>query len=234
MTLMNKPLTAVLIFALLAGNVYFYLKSRNIPLSEKDMAAAASLSKSKNATATSYKYLPPEFDMETEMDKVDNNRMELLEYARKNKCNTNYAFVIDMHIPIFKKRFFIYNLKNDSLLGSGFVAHGIGSETFKGELVFSNVPDSRSTSLGKYKIGTSYKGMWGFSYRLQGLDSTNNNALKRAIVLHGHVSVPDTETNDYPICFSYGCPMVSPNFLQVLKGYISKQGKTPILLSIIY
>jgi hypothetical protein len=76
--------------------------------------------------------------------------------------------------------------------------------------------------------------MYGFSYRLLGLDSTNNKALERAIVLHGHSCVPDKEADAYPICFSYGCPMVSPTFLQQLKGYISKQGKKPILMSIIY
>lgn len=117
---------------------------------------------------------------------------------------------------------------------SGLVAHGTGSETFKGELVFSNIPDSRCTSLGKYKIGVSYKGMYGLSYRLHGLDSTNNKALARAIVLHGNSCVPDEEEYEYPICFSYGCPMVSSGFLKKLKPYIDKQGKTPVLLSIIY
>jgi hypothetical protein len=58
--------------------------------------------------------------------------------------------------------------------------------------------------------------------------------MTRSIVLHGNSCVPDTETDEYPICFSYGCAMVSANFLQQLKLYISKQGKTPILFSIIY
>ena len=230
---MSKTVTAIIIIVLLSGNIYFFLKSRNISLSPDKVADAASLSAKKEKMA-GFKYLPPPFDMEEEMDKVNNNRAELRTYAQQNKCNTNYAFIVDMRIPIYKKRFFVYNLKNDSLLASGLVAHGIGSETFQGELIFSNTPDSRCTSLGKYKIGSSYKGLFGFSYRLQGLDSTNNNSLKRAVVLHGHISVPDEETPSNPICFSYGCPMVSPNFLQKLKGYISKQGKTPILLSIIY
>jgi hypothetical protein len=76
--------------------------------------------------------------------------------------------------------------------------------------------------------------MYGFSYKLQGLDSTNNKAFERAIVLHGHACVPDEQKSEWPICFSYGCPMVSTKFLQTLKGYISKQGKTPILMEIIY
>jgi hypothetical protein len=168
------------------------------------------------------------------MIKVDKNRNELELYAAKNKCNTKTAFVIDMRIPSYKKRFFICDLKKDVIIDSGYVAHGTGSETFRNQLVFSNVPDSRCTSLGKYKIGGSYTGMYGFSYRLYGLDSSNSKALERAIVLHGHSCIPDKAYDDYPLCFSYGCPMVSTKFLQVLKGYISKQGKEPILLSVIY
>jgi hypothetical protein len=182
----------------------------------------------------SYDYTVPTYEINAEMKKVSLMEQNLKIYSKKNKCNLDYAFVINMRIPSYKKRFFVYNLKRDSIVASGLVAHGTGSETFKGQLVFSNTPDSRCTSLGKYKVGASYNGMYGFSYKLTGLDSTNSKAFDRAIVLHGHACVPETDNVFYPICFSYGCPMVSPIFLQTLKGYISKQGKAPILLSIIY
>jgi L,D-transpeptidase catalytic domain len=231
---MKNGILAAVILALLAGNIYFYLKSNKKPVAPKVLGVAAPASAPATAAAGSFKYLVPAYEMNTEMLKVKNSKLELKAYAAKNKCNQQYAFVIDMRIPSFKKRFFVYDIKKDSLLLSGLVAHGTGSETFKGELVFSNIPDSRCTSLGKYKIGVSYKGMYGLSYRLHGLDTTNNKALTRAIVLHGNSCVPDEEEYEYPICFSYGCPMVSSNFLKKLKPYIDKQGKTPILLSIIY
>ena len=232
---MFKSAIAVLILILIAGNIYFYLKSKdNIPIVKPNVMGASNTSLDKSTATETANYAVPAFEMNAEMRRVKNTELKLKEYALKNKCNQNYAFVIDMRIPSYKKRFFVYNLKKDSLINAGFVAHGTGSETFRGELVFSNVPDSRCSSLGKYKIGGSYKGMWGFSYKLQGLDSTNNKAFERAIVLHGHACIPDEQINDWPICFSYGCPMVSPTFLQKLKGYISKQGKTPILLEIIY
>jgi hypothetical protein len=233
---MAKFLTATVILILLAGNIYFYNKSKEKAPAPKVMGAAAPVNTSATAAtaASTFKYIAPAFEMNNEMLKVKNNRALLKDYAKKNKCNQDYAFIIDMRIPSYKKRFFVYNLKKDSLLATGFVAHGTGSETFRGELVFSNTPDSRCTSLGKYKIGGSYKGIYGFSYKLQGLDSTNSKAFERAIVLHSNSCVPDKETDEYPICFSYGCPMVSTAFLQQLKGYITKQGKMPILLSIIY
>jgi L,D-transpeptidase catalytic domain len=231
---MSKIFTALLILLLLAGNVFFYLNSRDNNTTKKPISMGAPNTTSAPDAANAPSYAVPTYEINTEMRKVKNTQLKLKEYALKNKCNQDYAFVIDMRIPSHKKRFFVYNQKKDSLINSGFVAHGTGSETFRGELIFSNVPDSRCSSLGKYKIGGSYKGMYGFSYKLAGLDSTNNKAFERAIVLHGHSCVPDEQQSEWPICFSYGCPMVSTKFLQTLKGYISKQGKTPILMEIIY
>ena len=231
---MKKIVTTIVIFLLLAGNIYFYLKSKSNKTNPDINPVKLKNSTTLPSNSNTFKYTVPAFDIITEMIKVENNRAELEEYAVKNKCNEQYAFIIDMRIPSYKKRFFVFDLKKDSILDAGFVAHGTGSETFRGELLFSNTPDSRCTSLGKYKIGASYKGIYGLSYRLQGLDSSNNKALQRGIVLHGHSCVPDNETDEYPICFSYGCPMVSTKYLQKLKGYIAKQGKKPILLSVIY
>lgn len=231
---MYKIISGIVILLLLAGNIYFYLKSKEVTPGPKENTVKLKNSATLTSATNASKYAIPAYNLSEEMMKVEKNRNELELYAAKNKCNTKTAFIIDMRIPSYKKRFFIFDLTKDRIIDSGYVAHGTGSETFRNQLLFSNVPDSRCTSLGKYKIGASYKGMYGFSYRLHGLDSTNNKALERAIVLHGHSCIPDKAYDDYPICFSYGCPMVSTKFLQVLKGYISKQGKQPILLSIIY
>jgi hypothetical protein len=232
---MGKIITGVVITILLAGNIYFYLQSNKRAPAPMQLGVAAPVAAAATAaTATAFKYVAPAFEINAEMNKVRASRDALKAYAAKNKCSQKYAFVIDMRIPSYKKRFFVYDLKKDSLVTASFVAHGTGSETFRGELVFSNVPDSRCTSLGKYKIGASYNGMYGFSYRLHGLDSTNNKALERAIVMHGNRCVPDEQKEEFPICFSYGCPMVSTKFLQKLKTYITQERKTPILLSIIY
>jgi hypothetical protein len=180
-------------------------------------------------------YKAPLYDLLTEIKRVRSHYNDLKAFAAADKTiNDQYLFIIDMRIPSYKKRFFVYNQKRDSLVTTALVSHGLGSETYQGELIFSNTPDSRMSSLGKYKIGVSYKGIYGFSYRLHGLDSTNNKALQRAVVLHSYPTIPDEEVSQLPIVLSYGCPMVSPNFLQILKGYISSQKKKSILMSIIY
>jgi len=67
------------------------------------------------------------------------------------------------------------------------VAHGSGSDPAHcGRLErFSNVPDSNATSEGAFVTDNYYVGKHGRSQRLLGLDPTNDNALMRAIVVHG-------------------------------------------------
>jgi len=150
-----------------------------------------------------------------------------------SKYNSKIAFFIDMRIPSGKNRFFVYDLQNNKILDQGLVAHGCGSETgIKGELKFSNVPNSNSTSLGRYSIGNNYKGIFGKAYRLFGLDETNSNAFKRAIVLHHYSAVPYEEQDHY-ISRSHGCPMVNEQFFKRIEKIIDSS-KSNILLDIYY
>ena len=153
-------------------------------------------------------------------------------YASAHNCNSQYCFMVDMKIESGKKRFFVYNLKTDSIELAGLVTHGSG-KTATVEIQFSNIANSLCTSLGKYKIGNSYTGKFGLAYKLYGLDNTNSNAYNRFVVLHSHSCVPNEETAPFPICESWGCPTVSPSFLQELSAYIVKSPK-PILLSVYY
>jgi hypothetical protein len=155
------------------------------------------------------------------------------DYVDENGFDVSYCFMIDMRLPSGKNRFFVYNLLKDSLEAAGLVTHGKGSESEAGSLVFSNTPNSNCTSLGKYKIGNSYNGNFGLSYKLLGLDKSNSRALDRAVVLHSYCGVPNTEVYPAPICVSEGCPAVSTAFLTQLKGYMD-ESQEPILLWIYY
>ena len=155
------------------------------------------------------------------------------DYVDENGFDVSYCFMIDMRLPSGKNRFFVYNLLKDSLEAAGLVTHGKGSESESGNLVFSNIPNSNCTSLGKYKIGNSYNGNFGLSYKLKGLDKTNSRALDRAVVLHSYCGVPNTEVYPALICVSEGCPMVSTVFFTQLKAYMD-ESQEPILLWIYY
>ena len=152
-------------------------------------------------------------------------------YVTENDFNTDVCFMVDMSIPSGKNRFFVYNLSKDSVEFTALVSHGSGSykPNCDDQLVFSNTPNSYATSIGKYKIGTSYYGTYGLSYRLYGLDSTNDKALERFIVLHADSYVPNKETYPYHIYESAGCPIVSPSFLTILGKYVTVS-KKPMML----
>jgi len=155
----------------------------------------------------------------------------IAEYVAANDFNTEFCFMVDMSIPSGKNRFFIYNIQKDSVELTSLVSHGSGSykPNCNDQLIFSNTPNSNCTSIGRYKIGNSYYGTYGLSYRLYGLDSSNNNAYSRAIVLHSDSYVPVKETYPRHIYESQGCPIVAPAILSLLDKYIKKSTK-PVLL----
>ncbi|MCC9074094.1 murein L,D-transpeptidase catalytic domain family protein [Flavobacterium sp. F-65] len=167
----------------------------------------------------------------TRLNEQVRNLREMI--SSNSKYNTKIAFLIDMKIKSGKNRFFVYDLVNDKILDEGLVAHGSGSETgTRGSLKFSNLPDSKATSLGRYSIEKAYKGIFGKAYRLLGLDQTNNNALKRAIVLHYYSAVP-CEEQDYYISNSHGCPMVNEDFFKRIEKLIDTS-KSNIIMDIYY
>ena len=153
----------------------------------------------------------------------------LKNFTSKNNYNEEICFLINMSIESGKNRFFVYNIKRDSILLSGLVAHGSCDDGFKTEPTFSNKINSGCSCLGKFKIGNHYTGSFGSAYKLYGLDSSNSNAFKRNVVLHSYECVPEQETYPLPICNSLGCPMVSPGFLKQLQPIINTS-KKPILL----
>lgn len=173
-------------------------------------------------------------EVSPEMERFNSKLEEVKAVICKNTTyNTKIAFLIDMRIKSGKNRFFIYDLENNKILDQGLVANGSGSETnVRGELKFSNEPESKCTSLGSYTVGKSYIGMFGKSYKLHGLDETNSNAEKRAIVLHSYSAVPNEE-QDYYISNSKGCPMVSETFFKKLEKIIDSS-KRKIILNIYY
>jgi hypothetical protein len=154
--------------------------------------------------------------------------------ASTREYSNKIAFLVDMKIKSGRNRFFVYDLQNDKILDQGLVAHGSGSETgIKGDILqFSNVPESNCTSLGRYGVEKSYNGVFGKAFRLSGLDQTNNNAMKRAIVLHRYKEVPDEE-KEYYIINSHGCPMVSEVFFKRLEKVIDSSD-SKIMLYIYY
>ncbi|WP_284464788.1 murein L,D-transpeptidase catalytic domain-containing protein [Chryseobacterium sp.] len=159
--------------------------------------------------------------------------LEIKSYIKDKDYNQDLAVFINFKISSGKYRYFIYDLKNDKIVQKAIVSHGSGSVTPQSNaLKFSNIEGSYQSSLGKYAIGESYVGQFGKAYRLKGLDPTNNNAMKRAIVLHSFGCVSDVESQN-PACLSLGCPMLSINAFKETAKHIDKS-RQPIILYAFY
>ncbi|MEO5681905.1 MAG: murein L,D-transpeptidase catalytic domain-containing protein [Chitinophagaceae bacterium] len=168
------------------------------------------------------------YEAETLQQKI--NRIK--KFAAENNYDTAVAFFIDMRVKSGKERFFVVNLASNTIFKKALAAHGKGNKKFTFDRKFSNDEGSNCTSLGIYKIGKAYTGAFGLSYKLYGLNKTNNNALKRYVVLHAMGSIPDEESK-WPITQTEGCPAVSPAFLHELAPLLDNAEKS-VLLYIYY
>ena len=94
--------------------------------------------------------------------------------------------IADFSAPSSQPRFHFIDLVNGRSI-SKLVAHGSGSDpAHSGYLQrFSNQDGSNASCEGAFLADNYYVGKHGKSQRLIGLDPTNNNALSRAIVVHG-------------------------------------------------
>ncbi len=100
--------------------------------------------------------------------------------------NLRYFVIIDYNKPSNEPRFFVIDLKKEKLLYHSYVTHGQNSGSLYAKK-FSNTPNSYQSSLGFYVSDNKpYKGEFGISLRLFGLeDKFNSNAKLRNIVIHG-------------------------------------------------
>jgi hypothetical protein len=108
-----------------------------------------------------------------------------LDKHRSAIANHDTIAIADFSLPSRTPRFHVVDLTSGHV-SSHLVAHGRGSDpAHTGWLHrFSNAPGSHATSDGAYRTGGLYSGAHGRSIRLTGLDTTNSNALPRAIVVH--------------------------------------------------
>ncbi|MCC6761525.1 MAG: murein L,D-transpeptidase catalytic domain family protein [Chitinophagaceae bacterium] len=164
--------------------------------------------------------------------KRDSLRALLPQWLRSNNFNTAQVIIADLSMHSGLPRMVLMDVQTGKVLDSGMVAHGAGGDAFAATARFSNIPNSYCSSLGRYRIGGSYKGNFGTAYKLHGLEASNSNTYERLVVLHAYDCVPDTIPYPDMICNSLGCPMISYNFLNRLSKKIAASEK-PMLLWII-
>jgi len=131
--------------------------------------------------------------------------------------------VIDYSLPSTRPRLWIFDVAQGRLLYQELVAHGRNTGEGVAER-FSNVEGSKMSSLGLFQTAETYYGSNGYSLRLHGLDrGFNDNALARAIVMHGAPYVSEAIAERMGrLGRSWGCPAVrqevARTVIDTLKG----------------
>src|SRR5882757_1167671 len=127
-------------------------------------------------------------------------------------ANKKVISIIDFSLPSYKKRLFVIDMENCKVLFNTYVAHGANSGKEYASH-FSNRPESNQSSLGFYETLGTYMGGNGYSLKLDGLErGFNDNANRRAIVIHGAPYVSESMINSQGyIGRSWGCPALPQN-----------------------
>ncbi len=161
---------------------------------------------------------------------------DALQFSKDRSFSTNICCLINMQVHSGKHRFYVWDFNKNAAIDSGLVSHGCGTAPWSGEgsannPIFSNVPDSHLSSLGKYKIGSRAPSQWGvgIKYNLHGLEATNNKALERYIVFHSWESIGDYETFPFGSPESWGCPAVSNAFFLRVDTLLQAEAQ-PVLM----
>lgn len=155
----------------------------------------------------------------------------LKKYAKNNNYNNDIAFMIDYSLHSGQNRYFIVDLKNDSIIKKALVCHGSCSNEDKNAIGipenFSNVSNSLCSTLGMAVVSERAYSSWGDNYKfwLDGLETNNKNMRKRIVVLHAWEGVPDEEIYPKPLAMSWGCPTVSIEFLEFLDEILKNNNR---------
>lgn len=138
---------------------------------------------------------------------------------QKGLIQKDILTVIDFSMSSTKKRLWVIDLSNNTILYNTVVSHGMNSG---GEFAsdFSNAPSSNKSSLGFYATGETYNGKHGLSLKLDGLEiGINSNARSRAVVVHGaSYANPSILKSQGYLGRSQGCPAIP----EALKNEIIK------------
>jgi hypothetical protein len=120
--------------------------------------------------------------------------------------------LIDYSRPSTQARLWVLDLAAGAVRFHTLVAHGRGSGLGIAS-AFSNVPESKQSSLGLFRTDATYVGQHGYSLRLVGLEpGVNDLAYERDIVIHAADYATQTFARRHGrLGRSWGCPALDPS-----------------------
>lgn len=99
--------------------------------------------------------------------------------------NKKYVVIIDYSKSIDVERLYIVDMEKSQVILKSKVSHA-GRSGVNIPTDFSNEFNTKKSSLGTYITKGTYYGRFGYSLIISGLDPTNSNAERRAIIFHSN------------------------------------------------
>lgn len=127
--------------------------------------------------------------------------------------NQDILTIVDFSLPSYLKRLYVINVKTGDILMALPVTHGKNSgNNSPWATSFSNQANSLKSSIGVFLTKNPYYGQHGYSLRIKGLESSNNNVESRAVVVHAAAYASPSFIQKYGRTgASWGCFAVDPS-----------------------
>jgi hypothetical protein len=174
----------------------------------------------------------PERPDRTEYKTIEERAEKALAFAQRHNMSEHYALFVDYGIPSGTPRLFLWDFRRKAIVASTYVMHGPGRGSTEKTPHFSNRPGSECSSLGRFLVTKERGHKIKRSFRLKGMDTDNQSAFKRGLMIHSARWVDQWCWKDYiplnRVCCQ-GCVTISPRGMDYLWPLINQERK-PLLL----
>ena len=126
----------------------------------------------------------PERPDRTEYKTIEERAEKALAFAQRHNMSERYALFVDYGIPSGTPRLFLWDFRRKAIVASTYVMHGPGRGSTAKTPHFSNRPGSECSSLGRFLVTKERGHKIKRSFRLKGMDTDNQSAFKRGLMIH--------------------------------------------------
>ena len=168
------------------------------------------------------------------IERIEDRADQAYRFAKRKGMNTNYCVFVDYSIPSGSPRVFVWSFAEHKVVYRGHAMHGPGKGSTAEKPVFSNVPGSHCSSVGKFEVTRQHGIRNKTGYCLKGLERSNSRAYSRGIMIHGSGWVDNNTWRRYiPLngkcCL--GCVTVSRKDMKHIGRIIEQEDKHLLLWS---
>ncbi len=168
----------------------------------------------------------------TQYEALEDRAVAALDFAKKKNMSTNYALFVDYGVASGTPRLYVWDFNKRKIVARTYVMHGPGKGSTAEKPVFSNMPGSNCSSLGRFLVTKQHGRRNKTGYLLRGLDIDNQTAYVRGLMIHrstyldGHVWMKHIPLKGSSCS---GCVTVTSRGMEYIGKLVEKE-KRPILL----